>query len=66
MISARPTWRRAAQGAPLAPVFHAALAAGLERPLAVLNIGGVANVTWIGADGALAGVRHRAGQRAAG
>lgn len=42
------------EGAPLAPVFHAALAAGLERPLAVLNIGGVANVTWIGADGALA------------
>jgi anhydro-N-acetylmuramic acid kinase len=41
------------QGAPLAPVFHAALAAGLERPLAVLNIGGVANVTWVGRDGRL-------------
>ncbi len=42
------------QGAPLAPVFHAALAADVpERPLAVLNIGGVANVTWIGADGTL-------------
>jgi anhydro-N-acetylmuramic acid kinase len=38
------------QGAPLAPVFHAALARALPRPLAVLNIGGVANVTWIGAD----------------
>jgi anhydro-N-acetylmuramic acid kinase len=38
------------QGAPLVPLFHAALAAGLERPLAVLNIGGVANVTWLGAD----------------
>lgn len=36
------------QGAPLAPVFHAALAAKLDRPLAVLNIGGVSNVTWIG------------------
>jgi anhydro-N-acetylmuramic acid kinase len=36
------------QGAPLAPLFHAALAAPLPRPLAVLNIGGVANVTWIG------------------
>lgn len=35
------------EGAPLAPVYHAALAAALERPLAVLNIGGVANVTWI-------------------
>lgn len=36
------------EGAPLAPIYHAALAAELERPLAVLNIGGVANVTWIG------------------
>jgi anhydro-N-acetylmuramic acid kinase len=36
------------EGAPLVPVYHAALAAGLEKPLAVLNIGGVANVTWIG------------------
>src|SRR3546814_996265 len=39
------------QGAPLAPVFHAALAATLEKPLAVLNLGGVANVTWIGPGG---------------
>ena len=38
------------QGAPLAPLFHAALArrSGLVPPLAVLNLGGVANVTWIG------------------
>jgi len=36
------------QGAPLAPIFHALRASGLERPLAVLNIGGVANVTWVG------------------
>jgi anhydro-N-acetylmuramic acid kinase len=35
------------QGAPLVPVFHAALAAGLEQPLAVLNIGGVANITFL-------------------
>ncbi len=41
------------QGAPLVPVFHAALAGPLEKPVAVLNIGGVANVTWIGPDGAL-------------
>jgi anhydro-N-acetylmuramic acid kinase len=39
------------EGAPLAPVFHAALAGALRRPVAVLNIGGVANVTWIGGDG---------------
>lgn len=41
------------QGAPLVPVFHAALADRLEKPLAILNIGGVANVTWIGPDGTL-------------
>jgi anhydro-N-acetylmuramic acid kinase len=38
------------QGAPLVPVYHQALAQGLDRPrpLAVLNIGGVANVTYVG------------------
>ena len=36
------------QGAPLAPLYHAALARNLERPVAVLNLGGVANVTWVG------------------
>lgn len=43
------------EGAPLAPVYHAALikSAGVEAPVAVLNIGGVSNVTWIGADDAL-------------
>ena len=41
--------RRGGQGAPLAPLYHAALSAGFEKPLAVLNLGGVANVTWIGA-----------------
>lgn len=41
------------QGAPLVPVFHRALAAKIEAPLAVLNLGGVGNVTWIGEDGAM-------------
>lgn len=43
------------QGAPLVPAYHAALAKriGLPGPLAFLNLGGVANLTWIGADGAL-------------
>ncbi len=41
------------QGAPLVPVFHAALARDLPRPLAVVNVGGVANVTWIGGKGEL-------------
>ena len=37
------------EGAPLAPLFHAALTRAEPRPVAVLNLGGVANVTWIGA-----------------
>ncbi len=41
------------QGAPLVPVAHAALAAALPKPLAVLNLGGVGNVTWLGAEGGL-------------
>ncbi len=41
------------QGAPLAPVFHAALAQALTPPWAVLNVGGVANLTFLGSDGAL-------------
>jgi len=36
------------EGAPLAPLYHAALASSLAKPLAVLNLGGVGNVTWIG------------------
>lgn len=39
------------EGAPFAPLYHAARASGLERPLAVLNLGGVGNVTWIGGGG---------------
>lgn len=39
------------QGAPLAPLYHAARAATMPRPFAVLNIGGVANVTWLDHEG---------------
>ena len=37
------------QGAPLVPVFHRALAENLDRPgpIAVLNVGGVANLTYV-------------------
>ena len=40
------------EGAPLAPIYHAALArhSGVELPIAVLNLGGVANITLICAD----------------
>ncbi len=45
------------QGAPLVPIYHKALQASsvipLQQPLAIINIGGVANITWIGQDGAL-------------
>ncbi len=41
------------QGAPFAPAYHAALAADLEKPVAILNIGGVANITFVQEDGTL-------------
>ncbi len=36
------------QGAPLMPLYHAAKARGLPRPIVIANIGGVSNITWIG------------------
>jgi anhydro-N-acetylmuramic acid kinase len=44
------------QGAPLAPLFHRALVRRLdcEPPVAVLNIGGVANVTFVDGDTVIA------------
>jgi anhydro-N-acetylmuramic acid kinase len=41
------------QGAPLMPVFHEAITKQAEKPLAFLNIGGIAYVTWIGGSGEL-------------
>jgi anhydro-N-acetylmuramic acid kinase len=44
------------EGAPFAPMYHRALARrlGFEPPVAVLNIGGVANVTFIDGDDLIA------------
>lgn len=42
------------EGAPFAPLYHRALAKDLEGPLAVLNLGGVGNVTFIDGDNVLA------------
>ena len=45
------------QGAPLVPLYHAALvrkAESLSPPIAMINIGGVANVTYVGHDEILA------------
>jgi len=43
------------EGAPMVPVYHRALATQSEVPLpvVVINIGGVANITWISTDGAM-------------
>lgn len=35
------------QGAPLLPIYHRALAANLDKPVAIVNIGGVSNITYI-------------------
>jgi anhydro-N-acetylmuramic acid kinase len=39
------------EGAPLAPLYHAAICAALDKPVMVLNWGGVGNVTYLGASG---------------
>ena len=43
------------QGAPLVPAFHRAQFAQPGRTVAVLNLGGIANLTVLGADGATLG-----------
>lgn len=46
------------QGAPLVPVYHAALAANVADaalPVCFVNIGGISNLTYIGADGVIVG-----------
>jgi anhydro-N-acetylmuramic acid kinase len=51
--------RHGGEGAPLAPAYHRALCHGLPEshtglwPIAFVNIGGIANITWIGGDGAM-------------
>jgi anhydro-N-acetylmuramic acid kinase len=39
------------EGAPLAPLYHAAMCAALDKPAMVLNWGGVGNVTYLGPSG---------------
>lgn len=36
------------EGAPFVPVYHQVLTHDLPKPVAILNIGGVSNITWIG------------------
>jgi len=43
------------EGAPLAPFAHHQLFGSTDKSIAVLNIGGIANITWLGADGSVTG-----------
>ena len=43
------------QGAPLAPAFHAAVFRADSEDRAVLNLGGIANLTWLPSRGSIAG-----------
>jgi len=43
------------QGAPLVPFVHQRLFAQDDKNIAVVNIGGIANITYLGADGAVLG-----------
>lgn len=38
------------QGAPLVPLYHAALASHMPHPVVIVNIGGVSNITYIDGD----------------
>lgn len=42
------------QGAPLLPLYHQSYAANLPKPVAIVNIGGVSNITWLSGEGILA------------
>ena len=41
-------------GAPLVPLYHRALARGFAQPLVILNLGGVANITYLDGDTVIA------------
>lgn len=42
--------RAGGQGAPLLPLCHRAFAMAVEKPIVILNLGGVGNITWLGED----------------
>lgn len=44
---------RGGRGAPLASFFHQALFHDKSFPVGVLNLGGIANLTWLGPDGSI-------------
>ena len=50
------------EGAPLVPAFHRAMFGSDIEDQAIVNIGGIANVTLLAKDGSVRGFRHRPGQ----
>ena len=57
MISAQPTCARAARARRFSPIYHVALLRriGAEANSAVLNLGGVGNITWWGGEDRIIG-----------
>lgn len=43
------------EGAPLAPLYHHVLFAKMKKPLAILNVGGISNISFLYADGRVKG-----------
>lgn len=41
------------QGAPLSPIYHISLVQNIEKPLAVVDIGGISSITFVGQNGEL-------------
>ena len=43
--------RLGGQGSPLIPIFYSALTSKMQKPVVVLNIGGISSVSWFGQNG---------------
>lgn len=41
------------QGAPLSPIYHASITQNMEKPLAIVDIGGISSITFVGQNGEL-------------
>lgn len=41
------------QGAPLSPIYHISIAQNLEKPLVIVDIGGISSITFVGQNGEL-------------
>ena len=41
------------QGAPLSPIYHASMVQNIEKPLVIVDIGGISSITFVGQNGEL-------------